>query len=158
MSQNRILEIVVGLFFCLGVAAIFILTLRVSGVSGYAGGQGYKVHAAFLNVGQLKVGAPVKLGGVKVGTVTGIRLNQDTFEAVVNMEISGQYDRIPRDSSASIFTSGLLGGQYVGLQPGGSLKSLENGDKIRFTQSALILEKIIGQVLLNKMGSSGSND
>lgn len=154
MAQNRLLEIVVGLFFCLGVAAVFILTLRVSSLGGQVSGQTYSVHASFQNIGALKVGAPVSMGGVQVGQVTNIKLNQTTFEAVVTMKINDKYNQIPRDSSASILTQGLLGEQYVGLQPGGSLKSLKNGDKIRFTQSALILEKIIGQVLLNKASGS----
>jgi len=154
MAQNRLLEIVVGLFFCLGVAAVFILTLRVSSLGGQVSGQTYAVHASFQNIGGLKVGAPVSMGGVQVGQVTGIQLNQTTFDAVVTMKIDNKYNKIPRDSSASILTQGLLGEQYVGLEPGGSLKSLKNGDKIRFTQSALILEKIIGQVLLNKASGS----
>lgn len=152
MAQKRILGIVVGLFFCLGIAAVFILTLRVSSLNGAAGGQTYTVHASFQNIGQLKTGAPVSMGGVQIGQVTGIQLNQTTFDAVVTMHIRDRYNQIPKDSSASILTAGLLGEQYVGLEPGGSTQSLKNGDEIKFTQSALILEKIIGQVLLNKAG------
>jgi phospholipid/cholesterol/gamma-HCH transport system substrate-binding protein len=157
MAQKRLLEIIVGLFLCLGLAAVFILTLRVSSLSGFGSGPTYTVHASFLNTGQLKSGAAVKLGGVQIGHVTNIALNQTTFEGVVTMAINNHYDKLPKDSSASILTAGLLGSQYVGIEPGGSLKNLKNGDKIQFTQSALILEKIIGQVLLNKTGGSSSD-
>ncbi len=144
------LELVVGLFVCLGVGAIFVLTLRVSSLQGLEGGPTYSVTAAFENIGGLKPGAKVSIGGVGIGRVTGISYDQKSFQAIVTMKVDQKYDQIPKDSSASILTSGLLGEKYIGLTPGGSLQSLANGDRIKFTQSALILERIIGQVLFNK--------
>jgi phospholipid/cholesterol/gamma-HCH transport system substrate-binding protein len=155
MSRNRILGVVVGFFFCLGIAAIFILTLRVSGVGGGVSGPTYTVHAGFNNIGGLKTGATVSMDGVRIGQVTDISLNQTTFKAIVTIKISNTYDKIPKDSSASILTHGLLGEQYIGVEPGGSRQALADGDKIKFTQSALILEKLLGQVLVNKSGGSG---
>lgn len=150
MAQTRLLELVVGLFVCLGVAAIFIITLRVSSLQGFGTGPTYTVTAAFENVGGLKPGARVEIGGVGIGRVTGIHYDQKSFQAIATMQINDRYNQIPKDSSASILTAGLLGEQYVGLTPGGSLKSLTDGNRIKFTQSALILERIIGQVLFSK--------
>lgn len=154
--QSRGLEIVVGLFLCLGIAAIFLLTFRVSNFTNAGPEQGYTVTAAFSNVGSLHVGAPVKMAGVQIGRVTGIRLNNQTYQAVVTMKIGAQYE-IPTDSSASILTAGLLGAQYVGVAPGAMSKYLQQGDEFMLTQSAIVLEKIIGQVLysLTSGGDSG---
>ena len=150
MAQNRLMELVVGLFVCLGVAALFILTLQASTTNQIGGGDTYRVTAEFNNIGSLTDRAPVTVAGVKVGRVTGISFDPDTYEAKVTMQISDQYDMLPKDTSASILTKGLLGEQYIGLSPGGSPKMLKNGDRIRFTQSALILEHVIGQFLFNK--------
>jgi phospholipid/cholesterol/gamma-HCH transport system substrate-binding protein len=151
MSQNRALEIIVGLFICLGVAAVFILTFRVSNLAG--GGNiahGYSVEAQFQNIGGLKVGAPVRMAGVLIGRVSGISINPSNFEAVVNMDISSTYNNLPDDSNASIFTAGLLGEQYIGLTAGGSDQVLKEGSSLKLTQSAFVLEEIIGQFLFNK--------
>ena len=151
MSHSRILELIVGAFVILGVLAVFFLTMRVSNLAGQADTRGgFTVQAQFENIGGLKVGAPVSLGGVRVGRVTGIQIDKDTFQAVVTIEIGSRYNYLPDDSNASIYTAGLLGEQYVGLAPGGSERPLQNGDKIQFTQSALILEQIIGQFLFSK--------
>lgn len=155
--QSRGLEIVVGFFVCLGIAAVFVLTMRVSNLADTGPQNGYTVTAAFTNIGGLQTGAPVDMAGVRVGRVTGIRIDQQTYEAVVSMNLDPSYN-IPTDSDASILTSGLLGEQYIGLGPGASDKYLEQGDRIKLTQSAIILENVIGQVLysLTSQGE-GSN-
>lgn len=157
MTQTRMLETVVGLFICLGVAAIFILTLRVSNMGNLTSGGTYEVSALFQNIGGLKAGAPVTMAGVTVGRVSKISFDQSRFEAKVTLSLEDKYDKIPKDSNASILTQGLLGEQYVSLTPGGSEKSLKNGDRIAFTQSAFILEKVIGQFLFNKAASGSSS-
>ena len=151
MAQNRLMEVVVGLFVCLGVAALFLLTLQVSTANGLGGGgETYRVTASFQNIGSLTERSPVTMAGVTIGRVSDIRFDPETFEAQVTMSISRQYDMLPEDSSASILTQGLLGEQYVGLTPGGSRRSLEEGDSIRFTQSAMVLEQVIGQFLFSQ--------
>lgn len=154
--QSRGLEILVGFFVCLGIAAVFVLTMRVSNLSDVSGIEGYTVTAAFYNVGGLKVGAPVNLAGVRIGRVSDISINGQTFQAVVTMKIEDQYE-LPRDSDASILTAGLLGSQYIGIGPGGAMESLSDGDEIKFTQSAIVLEQIIGQVLYS-LTSGGGDD
>jgi phospholipid/cholesterol/gamma-HCH transport system substrate-binding protein len=143
--QSRALELLVGMFFTLGVAAVFILTFRVASVSGVGDGSGYEVTADFDNIGGLRPGAAVTLAGVRIGRVRDITIDKTTFEARVRMRISEGYDNIPKDSSASILTAGLLGEQYIGIVPGGDEASLTGGDAIPFTQSALVLENLIGQ-------------
>lgn len=149
--QSRGLEIVVGLFICLGIAAVFILTMRVSDLSDTGRVEGYTVTAAFSNVGGLKVGAPVQLAGVRVGRVSGIRIDETTYEAVVSMRIGRQYE-LPRDSDAQVLTAGLLGEQYIGIRPGAATENLTDGDEIKITQGAVILEDLIGQFLYRMGG------
>ena len=149
--QTRLMELTVGLFVCLGLAALLIMTLQVSTDNGMRGGETYTVIARFENTGSLRSRAPVTLAGVRVGRVGNIRINPQTFDAEVELIISGQYDFMPDDTSASIYTSGLLGEQYIALEPGGSPNNLEDGDRLRFTQSALVLERLIGQ-FLSSMG------
>lgn len=152
--QSRALEMLVGLFVCIGVASVFVLTFRVASLDQISGsGPTYRVIATFENIGGLKPGSAVTMAGVKVGRVREIVINRDTFEADVSMEMSGDYDNIPEDSNAKILTAGLLGEQYVGLEPGGSDESLKNGSHLKLTQSALVLENLIGQFV-----SSQSND
>lgn len=153
--QSRGLEIVVGLFLCLGIAAIFLLTFRVSNFTNAGPAQGYSVTAAFTNIGGLHVGAPVKMAGVQIGRVTGVRLNGQTYEAVVTMKLTSKY-KLPMDSSASILTAGLLGAQYVGVTPGAMNKYLHDGDSFMLTQSAIILEHIISK-LVYSMTSGGDS-
>lgn len=155
MRQTRTIEISTGFFIVLGFAALFFLATQTTNIRAYGGGGGYAVTASFTNVGGLKVRAPVTVAGVNVGRVTRIRLDGRTFSAIVTMEISPSYDQIPDDSSASILTSGLLGEQYIGLTPGGSATFLKNGSKIQFTQSAIILENLIGQFLFHKASAGG---
>ncbi len=152
MIKMKTMEITVGLFVILGFAALFYLAMQVSNLNafGVSNMDGYSVTAQFENVGSLKVGAPVTVAGVRVGRVTAIGMDRKTQEAAVKLTISSEYNDIPLDTGASILTSGLLGEQYVGLEPGGEEKVLKEGDKINLTQSALVLEKIISQVLFSR--------
>lgn len=156
--QSKALELLVGLFFTLGVGAVFILTFRVASLTGAGEGESYEVTADFENIGGLKHGAAVTLAGVRVGRVRDIVIDHETFEAHVTMRINKKYDNIPKDSSASILTAGLLGEQYLGLSPGGDEKALVAGDKIKFTQSALVLENLIGQFVANMAQSKSSSN
>jgi phospholipid/cholesterol/gamma-HCH transport system substrate-binding protein len=143
--QSKALELLVGLFFTLGVAAVFILTFRVASLDGAGEGGSFEVTADFENIGGLKAGAAVTLAGVRIGRVRSIVIDKDSFEARVTMRISEQFNNIPKDSAAAILTAGLLGEQYIGLTAGGADEVLAAGDKIGFTQSALVLENLIGQ-------------
>ncbi|MBL4712471.1 MAG: outer membrane lipid asymmetry maintenance protein MlaD [Gammaproteobacteria bacterium] len=147
---SRKIEILVGIFVAAAVAAFFMLAMSVSNMSSYSGGENYQLIARFDNVGGLKVRSPVSAGGVKIGRVTDIQYNSETFEAEVSMEIEAKYDKFPVDTAASILTSGLLGEQYIGFEPGAEEESLKSGDIIDLTQSALVLEQIIGQFLYSK--------
>jgi len=155
MRQTRTIEISTGLFIILGFASLFFLATQTTNIRAYNDTSGYTVTASFTNVGGLKVRAPVTMAGVDVGRVTEIHLDPRTFSPIVSIQISQRFNQIPDDSSASILTSGLLGEQYIGISPGGSETFLKNGSKIQFTQSAIILENLIGQFLFNK-ASSGS--
>lgn len=150
MHSSRMMEIWVGVFVALGVAALLVLALKVSNLNDFKGGDGYELTADFRNVGGLKPRAPVTMAGVRIGRVKGIDLDEQSFQARVILEIDSQYDQLPDDTSASILTSGLLGEQYIGLEPGGSDLYLGAGDEILLTQSALVLEQIIGQFLYGK--------
>lgn len=146
--QSRALEVLVGFFVCLGVAAIFVLTFRVASLDSVGSGKGnYRVTAKFDTIGNLASGASVRIAGVRVGRVRGIGIDPTTFQAVATLEIGGENANIPEDSVAKVLTSGLLGEQYVGIEPGGDDKPLKNGDEIKFTQSAFVLENLIGQFL-----------
>lgn len=148
--QSRFMEILVGFFVCLGVAAVLVLTLRVASVQDIGGGENsYSVSAKFSNVGKLSVGNSVKIAGVTVGRVAAIGVDRDDFQAVVTMRIAGDYNNIPGDVDARILTAGLLGEQYVSLQEGGALDPLKEGDTIKLTQSALVLENLIGEFVSN---------
>jgi phospholipid/cholesterol/gamma-HCH transport system substrate-binding protein len=150
MHNSRTLEIVVGLFVALGLAALFMLAMKVSNLSAATGEDGYNVTARFENIGGLKVRSPVTVAGVRIGRVSEINFDNTTFEAVVTMNIGEAYNSLPTDTSASIFTAGLLGEQYISLEPGGDDKSLQQGSEIRLTQSAIVLEQIIGQFLYSQ--------
>jgi len=152
VAQGRTVEIVVGAFLAVGMVALFFLAMQVSNLSASSNGDGYKVTARFDNIGSLKEKAPVTMAGVRIGRVSAIDFDQETFEAVVTMVIDPEYTNIPDDTFAKIFTAGLLGEQYIGLDPGGSETFLEDGGQISLTQSALVLEEIIGQFLFSKAG------
>ncbi len=147
---SRKIEILVGLFVAAAIVAFFMLAMQVSNMSSYNSGDNYYINARFDNIGGLKVRSPVAAGGVRIGRVTGIQYNSDTYEAVVEMSIEAQYNKFPIDTAASILTSGLLGEQFIGLEPGAEDDFLKNGDVIDLTQSALVLEQIIGQFLYSK--------
>lgn len=149
MSSRRI-EIMVGLFVAAAVAAFFMLALKVSNMSSYGNGDSYELIARFDNIGGLKVRSPVAAGGVRIGRVSDIQYNSETYEAVVRMSIDAKYDKFPLDTAASVLTSGLLGEQFIGLEPGAEEDFLKNGDSIDLTQSALVLEQIVGQFLYSK--------
>jgi phospholipid/cholesterol/gamma-HCH transport system substrate-binding protein len=148
--QTRHLEITVGFFMAMGLVALFFLAMQVSNLASISASEGYKVTARFDNIGGLKVRSPVSMAGVRIGRVAGISYDQSSFEAVVTLAIDPEFSQIPDDSIAKIYTSGLLGEQYIGLDPGGSLESLEEGSELMMTQSALVLEEIIGQFLFSK--------
>ncbi len=147
--QTRTIEIWVGFFVVLGFAALFMLAMRVSNLANIQTDNGYQVIAKFDNVGGLKIKSPVKIGGVKIGKVSDIRYDNEIYQAVVTMSIDSQYQRLPLDTSASIFTAGLLGAQYIGLEVGADEEYLTDGDTLFLTQSAVILEQLIGQFLYN---------
>ncbi len=146
----RLMEIGVGAFMAAGLVALFFLAMQVSNLASISNDDGYEVTAHFTNIGGLKVRSPVSMAGVRIGRVVAISYDQKSYEALVTMRIGSQYDQIPEDSIAKIYTSGLLGEQYVGLDPGGSLENLKQGSEIAMTQSALVLEEIIGQFLFSK--------
>ncbi|MBY8966225.1 outer membrane lipid asymmetry maintenance protein MlaD [Algiphilus sp. NNCM1] len=141
------MEIMVGLFFVLGVAAVFLLTFRVAGLDSGGPEEGYTVTADFNNIGGLRSGSAVTLSGVRIGRVSNIAIDDTTFAARVTMKIHAEYDNLPADSGASILTSGLLGEQYIGINPGGAMESLQDGDRLPLTQDALVLENLVGRVL-----------
>lgn len=151
--QMKSMEFTVGLFVVAGLLALAMLALKVGNIHMLGAGQTYTVTADFNNIGSLKSKAPVTVAGVRVGQVAAITVNPVTYRAVVTLDILKKY-RFPRDSSASIVTAGLLGEQYVSLSPGGSRHDLKNGGKIRITQSAIVLEQIISQLLYSKAGHS----
>lgn len=150
MRQSRTVEVIVGIFIAIGLAALFMLAMKVSNLSLIAKKDTYSVVAEFQNIGGLKVRSPVTLAGVTIGRVNSIRIDPQTYEARVKMNIESEYNYLPEDTAASIYTAGLLGEQYVALAPGGSEIYLEEGGKITLTQSALVLEQIIGQFLYSK--------
>ena len=140
----------VGAFIAAGFVALFFLAMKVSNLSAGDAGNGYEIQARFDNIGSLKERAPVTMAGVRIGRVSRIGFDPASFEAVVTLRIESRYDAIPEDTFAKIFTAGLLGEQYVGLDPGGSETNLEDGGRIALTQSALVMEEIIGQFLFSK--------
>ncbi|MDX9740292.1 MAG: outer membrane lipid asymmetry maintenance protein MlaD [Gammaproteobacteria bacterium] len=145
--RTRTIEIMVGAFVAAGIAALFMLAMKASNLGTASIRDGYQVTARFDNIGGLRVQAPVSAGGVRVGRVTAITYDQEDYEARVHMTIDSRYDRFPSDTSASIYTAGLLGEQYIGLEPGGADDFLADGDAILLTQSALVLEQLIGRFL-----------
>ena len=160
MRANRTLEIGTGLFVLLGFAALFFLTTQLpsSGLKLSSSKSGYHITADFDNIGDLKVGSPVTLAGVRIGEVDGIRVDPKTFRAVVGMRIDTQYNQIPDDSFASIQTQGLLGGKYIGFSPGGSDTNLKDGSRVEQTQSAIVLESLINKLFASFSNKSSGGD
>ena len=154
---KRQTETLVGLFVVLGMLAILFLALKAANLTSFSFDATYPLLARFDNVGGLKVGSPVKSAGVTIGRVASISFDNKTFQGLVTMQIERKYD-FPTDSSAKILTAGLLGDQYVGVDPGGEDKNLQPGDTIKMVQSAVILENLIGQVLYSKAAEGPSKE
>jgi len=150
--HKPIVEIAVGLFVVAGLAALLFQSIRVGSFNGDSVDDPYTVHAYFDNIGGLKVRAPVTMAGVNIGRIRSIELDSDTYRAAVELSISGDYSNLPLDTSAAINTQGLLGEQYIALEPGGDPAFLKDGDRIRLTQSAIVLENMIGQFLFGGKG------
>ena len=148
MNRSTI-DLWVGIFVALGLGAILFLSLKVGNLLTTSHAEGYRIEAAFDNIGGLKVRAPVKSSGVLVGRVATIRFDTEIYRAVVELEIDKRY-AFPADSTASILTSGLLGEQYVGVEAGADVEMLKSGDRVLITQSAVVLEKLIGQFMFDR--------
>jgi phospholipid/cholesterol/gamma-HCH transport system substrate-binding protein len=148
MNRSAI-DLWVGIFVAAGFAGLLFLALKVGNLASFSTAQTYQVHAKFANIGGLKVRAPVKSAGVVVGRIADIRFDNESYEAIVSMNLDTAY-QFPRDTTAKILTSGLLGEQYVGLEAGGDGVMLKTGDRLRLTQSAVVLENLISQFLFSK--------
>jgi phospholipid/cholesterol/gamma-HCH transport system substrate-binding protein len=154
--QRTVLDLWVGVFVVAGIIALLVLALKVGNASTtFNVGETYRVYAEFDNIGGLKVRAPVKSAGVVVGRVDDVQFETERYVARVAMKLDKRY-KFPKDTSVSILTSGLLGEQYIGLEAGGDSAVLKDGDVARITQSALVLEKLIGQFLYNKAAEGGT--
>lgn len=155
--QRATLDLWVGIFVAAGLAALLFLALKVGNMGAFDSAKTYAVKASFDNIGGLKARAPVKSAGVVVGRVAEIGFDTQTYEASVTLRLDSRY-RFPRDSSAAIMTSGLLGEQYVAIEAGGDAKMLAEGDRIKLTQGAVVLENLIGQFLYNKADASAQTE
>ena len=153
--SRRGVEILVGLFVLIGMAALLFLALKAANLSSFTSDDTYTLSAKFDNIGGLKVRSPVRSAGVVVGRVTSIVLDPKTYQGVVKMDVQKSV-QFPSDSSARILTSGLLGDQYIGLEAGAEEKVLASGDVIKQTQSAVVLESLISQFLFSKAADAGS--
>ena len=153
--QGRTLNLAVGAFVLLGILALLFMALQVSNLSGVANGSTYEVKAYFDNIGGLKPRAAVKSAGVVVGRVRAIRFDDQQYQALVLLDLDARY-RFPKDSSNKILTSGLLGDNYIGLEPGAEEEMLKANDRIRMTQSAVVLENLISQFLYNRPADTSS--
>ena len=147
--HRKTIDLWVGIFVALGFGALAFLSFQVANLTSFTRGASYQVTARFGDLGGLKVQAPVKSAGVLVGRVTGIRFINESYEAEVAMALDKRYV-FPTDTTAKILTSGLLGDQYIGLAPGAEIEELKDGGMIEITQSAIVLEKLIGQFLYSK--------
>lgn len=150
MRQARAIELSTGLFVMLGFASLFFMITQITNRGLVFREQNYHLTARFDNVGGLKVGAPVSIGGVTVGRVESIDYDIKNYKAVVRLAIQSRFDHVPNDSDVAIYTAGLLGGQYVGLSPGGSETYFKDGDQIDLTQSAVVLENLISKFLFDR--------
>lgn len=155
MKKNTSVDFMVGLFVLLGALGLVFLALKAGNLSSFTAGDQYRVTAEFDNIGGLKPRAPVKSAGVTVGRVANINLDPVTFRAVVSLDLEEGFE-FPKDSSARILTSGLLGEQYVGIEVGGDLENLGSGEKFSRTQSAVVLENLISQFLFNRASEGES--
>lgn len=153
MSQQRSFQLGTGLFILLGFAALAYLATQTTSVANFRQGDSYTLQARFTNIGQLKLGAPVKMAGVRIGSVSAIDLDPVKLDATVKLAVSNRFNTLPDDSAAAIFTSGLLGDQYVAIQTGGSPEVFADGDEFILTQSSMQLEDLIGKFLAGSGGS-----
>ncbi len=156
MMKRKALDLWVGVFVAIGLGALLFLALKVGNLASFSAAETYLVKANFDNIGGLKKRAPVKSAGVVVGRIEDIVFDTETYEAAVTFSIDKRYE-FPKDTSAKILTSGLLGEQYVGLAAGGDTAKLKNGDTLKITQSAVVLENLISQFLFNK-AADGNKD
>lgn len=154
--ERTTLDLWVGIFVVLGMVALAVLGFKVGNLGTYDSGDTYKLYGEFDNIGSLKIKAPVKSAGVVVGRVSAISFDSSKFQAHVEIRVDSRY-QFPKDTSASVLTSGLLGEQYLGLEAGGDPSNLTDGDKFKLTQSAVVLESLIGQVLFSKAAEGGDN-
>ena len=152
MRQSRAIDVSTGLFVLLGMTAIVFLVTQITNREFSWRDDSYHLTARFENIGGLKAGAPVSMSGVTIGRVESIGYDMNAFKAVVTLRIDAHYDRIPDDSDASIYTAGLLGGQYVGITPGNSEDVYRDGDSVEFVQDAIVLEKLISKYLFSQAG------
>lgn len=151
MAKQNMIELSVGVFIAAGIAALAMLAIQVSNMSSFSDSEGYEVVAKFENIGGLKVRSPVSMAGVRLGRVIDVSFDQESFEAVVRMRVNNKYNQLPIDTSASIFTAGVLGESYVSLEAGAEEETLKAGDEIEMTQSAVILEQLIGEFMVNSV-------
>ena len=151
------LEFAVGAFLVLALASLLVLAIASTNKKFGFGSSSYELTANFTNLGQLRPQAPVKIGGVVIGQVSAIELNPTTFESVVTLSINKQFNELPADTSAGIFTSGLLGENYIGLSPGGDPEVLKPGEQIAFTQPAVDLLQLVGKYMFSGGGNTGGN-
>jgi phospholipid/cholesterol/gamma-HCH transport system substrate-binding protein len=153
MRSSRAIDVSTGLFVLLGFAAIVFLVTQITNREFSLRSESYRLQAQFENVGGLKAGAPVSMAGVTIGRVESIGYDMDLFKAVATLRIDSRYDQIPNDSDASILTAGLLGGQYIGITPGGSDEPFRDGDQVEFVQDAIVLENLISKYLFSQAGT-----
>jgi phospholipid/cholesterol/gamma-HCH transport system substrate-binding protein len=150
MRQSRAIDVSTGLFVLLGLVAIVFLVTQISNREFSLTETAFRLKAQFENIGGLKTGAPVKIAGVTIGRVESIDYDMQLLKAIVTLRIDQRYDEIPNDSDASIFTAGLLGGQYIGISPGGSEEYFKDGDQVAFVQDAIVLENLISKYLFSQ--------
>ena len=158
MVNRRLIETWVGVFIFIGISALAMLAMQVSNITVITEQGGYHVTARFDNIGGLKVRSPVTMAGVRLGQVTKIEFDQNSYDAVVTMRIKEDYNALPIDTSASIYTSGVLGENYIGLMAGAESEYLKDGSQIDITQGALVLENLIGRIFVNQSSSPISID
>lgn len=157
MIGRKAVEVWVGVFVAAGIVALGVLAFRVGNLTAADVVNAYKVEARFENIGSLKVKSPVTVAGVRIGRVAEIRYDPASYQALVVMNIDGRYTTLPTDTGASILTSGLLGEQYIELEPGGAEDYLKDGSRIQLTQSAMVLEKLIGRVMTTLIDKPADN-
>ena len=152
--MKKIMEVMVGFFMLLGFASLVVLAFKVSGLHEYTPGHIYRITAAFDNIGGLRVRAPLRIAGVRIGEISDIALDPKTYKALVGFIISERENNIPADSSLSVLTEGLLGNNYVALVPGFDTQMLKDGDRIEETHPAIVLESLIGHFLYQLKGDN----